>query len=277
MTYRDILVHIDPEPAIPAGLNRRAYALALATAFDARLTGLAFASEPSMPPMTMGAMSAEFLMEQRARGRKVAEEGLAAFSQAAKAAGVDFDTELADGVTGTAGRLLARHSRTADLVVVGQEAPDDPLAIRNALIEAALFDSGRPVLVVPHAGADSAGFERIAIAWDGGRPATRAVHDALPLILRAEAVEVVTVDDGSSDGAGDDIARHLARHGAETTVRRLPANGEPAEAILARAAETGAELVVMGGYGHARLREFLLGGTTRAVLNRSRLPLFMAH
>jgi nucleotide-binding universal stress UspA family protein len=120
----------------------------------------------------------------------------------------------------------------------------------------------------------------VLIAWDGGRPAARAVADALPLLALVDRVEIVTVNDASGDRhlPSENIARHLARHGIAVELKSVPRGDlDVANALLSYAGDAGADLIVMGGYGHSRLREIVLGGTTRTILQSMTVPVLMAH
>jgi nucleotide-binding universal stress UspA family protein len=156
----------------------------------------------------------------------------------------------------------------------------DPAGTETAdLIEAVLFGSGRPVLIVPFR-PGSTQLRTALVAWDEGRPAARAVADALPLLALAERVEVVTVGDVRGDRTRDSrhLVRHLARHGIEARMTNLVRNhGSVAGTLLAHAVDVQADLIVMGGYGHSRLREIVLGGTTRRILQTMMVPVLMAH
>jgi nucleotide-binding universal stress UspA family protein len=174
------------------------------------------------------------------------------------------------------------HARYADLTVVGQgidlkDAPHD-LAF---LPEELALGVGRPVLVVPRYGTFETFGERVLIAWNGSREATRAVHDALPLLTRATKVTVLSIDPEPDSGArvpSADITLHLARHGvsaeADSTVALDMAVGDM---LLSRAADLGANLLVMGAYGHSRVREMVLGGATRHILQHMTVPVLMSH
>jgi nucleotide-binding universal stress UspA family protein len=146
-----------------------------------------------------------------------------------------------------------------------------------------LFNSGRPVIVVPEAASVASAPRRVLIAWRASPEATRAVHEAMPILLRAEQVRLLVVDDGhlrNEDGQdpGADIARHLARHSVNVEVKVVPAGGRStSDVILSEARYLGAELIVMGGYGHSRLREWIFGGATRDILHESAIPMFIAH
>jgi nucleotide-binding universal stress UspA family protein len=178
----------------------------------------------------------------------------------------------------------ALHARYADLAILGQLDPEraEPDLIRPRPDQVALA-SGRPVLIVPYAGHfDNAG-RRVLIAWNATREAARSVSDAMPLLTSAELVTVLTIDPregphGHGEIPGADIALHLARHGVKAEIERTVSAGLPVgEVLLSRAADLGADLIVMGAYGHSRAREMLLGGATRSVLRSMTVPVLMSH
>ena len=179
-----------------------------------------------------------------------------------------------------ASEQFGQLARCFDLAIVGQPEPGKQ-APEQSIIEAALFNSGRPVLVVPYIQRQPLNLDRILVGWDGSRNAARAVADALPFLSRAKAVDVVVVEGepGKPDKlAGADIARHLARHDIKVEIKRLVASDlSVANTILSHAADAGADMIVMGGYGHSRLREFLLGGATRDILSTMTVPTLMSH
>jgi nucleotide-binding universal stress UspA family protein len=282
MSYRDILVHLDAEPASAAGNRRRQYAISLAAAFRAHLTGLVFDLEPVVPWVGLGSLPADFLESLQQEATEAARLGADAFTTAARAEAVEHEPRITHARLGTAPDHLASNGRVSDLIVLGQRDPDESLDIRSELIEAALFETGRPVVIVPYVGYDAARFERIIVAWDGGREATRAAHDTLPLLARARSVEVLVIGDGSiasrSEEPGADLALHLARHGVNATAKRISIGDiEIGNAVLSHAADYGADLLVMGGFARARLRRLILGGMTGAVLDSMTLPVVMSH
>ncbi len=186
--------------------------------------------------------------------------------------------DVAGGTGDVAFSVLEAGGPQTDVTVLDMET--DPVQRDRGLIEAALFDSGRPVLIVPPGRERYVG-KRILIAWDGGASAARAVADALPFLKQAEEVEILTVT-GEKDLAGllpgTDLAPHLARHGVKVTVRNV-ALGEADVASEIRQAASGfaADLIVCGAYKHSRLREWLLGGVTQSLLQECRLPILMSH
>ena len=162
-------------------------------------------------------------------------------------------------------------------------APHEPesSAIEEKIVEAALFDSGRPVIVVPYIQKAPLKLDRVMVCWDGSRAAARAIADATPLLERAGLVEVVIIanERGKQDKIeGADMGQHLARHGLEVEVKRIDyGNLDVADALLSHAADSDVDFIVMGGYGHSRLREFVLGGVTRSILRTMTAPVLMSH
>jgi nucleotide-binding universal stress UspA family protein len=153
----------------------------------------------------------------------------------------------------------------------------------RGLPEEVTLNSGRPTLVVPYIGAAATIGERVMVAWNASREAARAIGDAMPLLERAKVVTVVSVNArpdalGHGEDPGADIGAHLARHGLKVEVERLEARDiDVPNAILSRLADAGSDLLVMGCYGHSRLREMVLGGVTRTILGEMTVPVLMAH
>src|SRR5215470_3021284 len=256
------------------------YALSLCPAFEAHVTGIAFAFEPVVPGTVFGAVPYELIETTRVEGRKLAEAAVARFDQAARNAGLASESRILDTTVVAAAEAFGRIARRHDIAVLKQAEPDKPGA-EDLLIEAALFRSGRPVIVVPYIQKTGLATDRVLVAWDGSQTAARAVGDALPILARAKAVEIVIVatDKAARDeitGAG--IARHLARHDLKVDLKRIvAADIDVANTILSHAADWNADFLVMGAYGHSRLREFILGGATRGILESMTLPVLMSH
>jgi nucleotide-binding universal stress UspA family protein len=179
-------------------------------------------------------------------------------------------------------REVEVHARHADLAVVTRSDHAAQTAGPLDLGESLVMTSGRPVILFPPSGTTSR-IRRILVGWNAGREAVRAVGDALPLLVRAEAVEVLVVDperrrDGHGQEPGADIARYLARHGAQVEVRRVSSAGEDVgRVVLSQAATFGADLVVMGAYGHSHLNEWIFGGVTRTILHEAGIPVLMSR
>jgi nucleotide-binding universal stress UspA family protein len=187
-------------------------------------------------------------------------------------------------VEGEVAEVASLHARYADLAVIGQADPEGvaPGAAAN-LPERLILGAGRPVLVVPYAGRFEAVGRRVLLAWNATRESTRAANDALPILERAARVTVVSVNPRSGPGGhgavpGADIALHLARHGVRAEVAAVVTDEVGVDdMLLSQAADTGADLIVMGGYGHSRLGELVLGGATRHILRQITVPVFMSH
>ena len=172
---------------------------------------------------------------------------------------------------------LAERARLHDLTVL--DAGPRTYDLDRETIEKALLFSGRPVIAVPPAHTAFAA-RRILLAWDGSAQAARAANDALPFLRAAEAVEIVAVATEAEIHAslpGAEFAPHLARHGVRVAVTDLPRAGDVADTLRAQAGRLRADMLVMGAYHHARVREFLFGGVTRALLHDSPAPLFLSH
>ena len=256
------------------------YAISVAAAFGAHVSGLAFSYEPVIPPTVMGSVPVSFVESQRDENDKAASDAIARFNEAARRAGVSSDSRvLSASLAGSADRF-ATIARRFDLAVVGQAEPDKA-APEELITESALFSSGRPVLVVPYIQKAGLALDRVMVCWDASRSAARAIADAMPFLKRAKAIDVVIVASErlkSDEIPGADIGQHLARHVLTVEVRRIVApDTDVASTILSHAADTSADFIVMGGYGHSRLREFILGGATRGMLSSMTLPTLMSH
>jgi nucleotide-binding universal stress UspA family protein len=280
MTIRDLLVHIDQTQAAQGRLEA---GLKLAERFGAHLTALYLAAEPFMRSAAGFHLPADVIQEHLRHAEADAEPVFAAARQAAEQRKVQMETRLATGSLDQLPAILARIARNADLIVVGEPRPEESGIDEAAIVEAAFMDTGRPALVVPYVGAEALPPKRILVAWDGSREAARSVHDALPLLRQAEEVVILIIDAGKlgprfgpQPGAG--ILAHLGRHGVTVRVKAVGSGGATiAELILIQAATEKADLLVMGGYGHSRLREMILGGVTRHMLERMSLPVLFAH
>lgn len=258
-------------------------ALALAESKGAHLAVLVTVRLPTPPPIEWGFYPTELytgaLDHARAEGKRAADRLRA---ETAKAAAV-VDVRLVEAAALSVERVAALHARHADLTVMTGPAARAPMHALDSWFAELLRDTGRPLLVIPPEYKACAAFQHAVIAWKPTREASRAVHDALPLLRMANTIDVVMIDPNVSDGAhgaqpGADIAAHLARHGLKVQVVSLPDHGRTeADAILQYAGQSGAGLLVAGGYGHSRFREQLLGGVTRALWMRATLPVLFSH
>jgi nucleotide-binding universal stress UspA family protein len=269
--------------SLSVGASRDAagpYAISVAEAFGAHVAGIAFSYEPVIPPTIMGTIPASFVESQRDENDRAANDARAKFDEAARRAGVSSESRtLSASLAGSADRF-ATIARRFDLAVVGQAEPDRA-APEELIVENALFSSGRPVLVVPYIQKAELTLDRVMVCWDASRNAARAIADAMPFLKRARVIDVVIVASErikSDEIPGADIGQHLARHDLKVEVRRIVSpDTDVASTILSHAADTAADFIVMGGYGHSRLREFILGGATRGMLQAMTLPTLMSH
>jgi nucleotide-binding universal stress UspA family protein len=272
MTYKTIVVHLDNAPR---RAERLALAFTLAQRFEAHVVGL-FALEVARIPSYALAETGQLVVEiERKRRTEEAQAAEAEFRQAERRARASAEWRLSRDDAGAALQLSARY---ADLVIAGQPSPQERFA--TAFAGELVLGAGRPVLFVPYAGRVADAGNRVLIAWNASREATRAVTDALPILARAATVEIVAFEPGGDHGASPaaDIAHYLARHGVKATAARDVAPGvDVGERILSRAADSGADLIVMGAYGRSRLRELVLGGATRTLLEAMTVPVLMAH
>ena len=275
MPLKDILIHVDD------GRNcdvRLGVASQLARRHDAHLVGLFVRTRPYVPPYLRVEFGAEVMAMQDSH-----------LAEAERAAEARFRQSVGDrpsewrGDDGDAVERLSLHARYADLTIVGQRAPAGEDVDEGLAVDQLVVDAAGPVLVVPFAGRfDSVG-ERVLVCWNGSREATRAIAGAMPLLERASRVEVLVVNPGAGpdthgDVPGADIGLHLARHGVPVEVQTMRADDvDIGNLILSRAADANADLIVMGAYGRSRLREMVLGGATRHILQHMTVPTLMAH
>jgi len=274
---KDIVVNLNvTKGGGPAG----DYAVSLASALDAHLTGVAFVYDPIVPVSATGYIPAEIIERQQADNEAFAKSALERFGAATKREGLSAEPLTISTSLAGAGEHFSRIARRFDLGVLGQAEPDTS-SIDDIIAETTLFESGRPMIIVPYIQKGPLKLDRAMVCWDGSRPAARAIGDAMPLLAKAGKVEIVSIADepGKQDKIeGVDMGQHLARHGLKVEVERIPRGDvDVADALLSYAADSGADIMVMGGYGHSRLRQFLLGGVTRSTLRSMTVPVLMAH
>jgi nucleotide-binding universal stress UspA family protein len=271
MTFKDILVHQAEDSHADEHLK---FAISLAAGFDARLTGIYFHGSPMMPDSIAAQMPKQILDEYYKVIFDQAEDRQKDFAAATDSAGISAEFRITDN---DPFEVMARAARYADLVVASQPDPNHP-AQRDDFVESLLFSAGCPVLMVPYVGQYPALARRIMLAWNETRESARALHDAMPLLKRADEVVVFSVNQGEGASGGTEIANHLARHGVKTTVRHNIADDiSVGETILSAISDNGAELLVMGAYGHSRTRELVFGGVTREIIGAMTCPTLFSH
>ena len=274
---KDIVVNLSvgekPGPAC-------AYAVSLAAAFDAHLAGIAFLYDPIVPISGAGYIPADVIDAQERENEQATRSALNQFNTACARAGVSAEPLTLTASYGGVGEQFGRIARRFDVAIVGQAEPETS-AVEEIIAESALFESGRPVIVVPYIQKAPLKLENVMVCWDGSRSAARAIADAMPLLAKSGRVEVVIVTNerGKQDEIeGADMGEHLARHGLNVDVKRTVLGDiDVADVLLSHAADAGTDFIVMGGYGHSRLREFVLGGVTRSILRSMTAPVLLSH
>ena len=275
---KDIVVNLSVGEGVhPAG----DYAVSVASALDAHIAGIAFVYDLNVSMSSGTALIPVDVLDAVRRDHEVAAKAaIDRFAKAASRAGVLAEPLTRSASFADAGDQFSRIARRFDLAIVGQAKPE-PSAVEEKIAESALFDSGRPVIFVPYVQKAPLKLDHIMVCWDGSRPATRAIADAMPLLERAGTVEVVIVanERGKQEEIeGADMGQHLARHGLNVEVQRITRGDlDVADALLSHAADADVDFIVMGGYGHSRLREFVLGGVTRSILRSMVVPVLMSH
>lgn len=274
---KDIVVNI-PNSNLQDVISR--FAISVTDLFNSHLCGVAFAHQPQFPAVGYNGIPAEYIDGLWAESRRRASASIDAFKQIAHSADLVADARQIEVQLGHAADTFAQIARRFDLSIMIQPEPGHAEAT-GSIVEATLFGSGRPVLIAPYIQKGGLKLDHVTVCWDGSRTSARAVGDALPFLARAAAIEVVVVGHQqikSDEMPGMDIGRHLARHGLKVEVNRMKAQGiSVSNVILSHAAETSTSLIVMGGYGHSRMRELILGGMTRDILAEMTIPVLMSH
>ena len=278
MGFKDILVHVDSTAASDIRLR---LAISLARRFGARLSGLHITPDPDVPPYFKPSAVARIAKLYRQGAREAALLSEAQFREATKDSDV---VAVWQSVEGDIAAMLAGRARFSDLLVLGQYDTENPPTIAAFTTpEKVVVDAGTPILVVPTSGNFDDSGRQVLVAWDGSRESARAVRDAMPLLRAAERISLLALDPDRQghmhpDANPAELAAHLARHGVAAEVTEVFfSEKNVGNNLLVHAAQLRADLLVMGAYGHPRLLEFWLGGTTQALLERAAIPVLMSH
>lgn len=277
---RDLLLPMANATTEGHGLDA---AISLARAFDAHLAVVAPVNLPLPTPYPWGGVADATLAEAFDEMREETERFAAQWRTRLEHEQISADVRVVEAPMEPPD-IVALHARHCDLAVMALPAGDGYVAaLQRDVFNALLLESGRPVLLVPPRARLALPARHALVAWQPRREATRALHDALALMQPAATVQVVAVDPqsglrGHGDIPGADIAAHLARHGLQVEVTALPSGGRSvASALLRHATESGADLLIAGGYGHTRMREWALGGVTRELSSSATLPVLFSH
>ena len=282
MSFRDVLVALTTYPQ-PTPVSAVDDAIDLAAALGAKVSAIACEVKINVPGSLLGrrflnvpAMIADEAKKSATNARQL----LAAFQAAAEKSGVFQERIVERCLTSEVPEVLVEYSRLRDLTIV-------PMPERDYLdqwyAESVIFGSGRPTVILPHERKRSGSFalDTVIVAWDFSRAATRAMADAMPILEKAKRVCVLTVTKEKAIDtrrSGPELAKHLARHGVDVVLDEVEAKGRGIGDVLEAHVEyRNADLLVMGAYGHSRLREFVLGGATKSMLTRPPSPIFLSH
>lgn len=276
--FRNMLVHIPSErPVRPVVDVAVALAIARRSHLDAIAIGYESMGAAGLIAEGGGVAIAAVLGAEQERAQERADAAIAVFETEARLAKIAYGTRTLATIPAEAGHTIAALSRLYDMTVVLQPDAADG-SYDNEIPQQILFNSGGPVLMVPYIHKGPLDAHHIGIAWDGSRLAARAVHDAIPFLKNANAVTVVTINEEASEASSDQLAAHLGRRNIAARVQRLRVDrGNVQGAILSIAAESNMGLLVMGGYGHSRLQERILGGVTRSMFDSMTVPVLMSH
>jgi nucleotide-binding universal stress UspA family protein len=276
MSFKTILVQIDSGQRCKVRVE---VAIRLALQHDAHLVGLQALMPFEPPGYVMAEMGPAIVDAQRQVAVAEISRAEAEFTKQASTAGlrnVEWRSAIDDPV-----EAVTLHARYADLIVIGQADRADNANIPSDFPERVVLASGRPVLILPAVGSFPSIGKRILVAWNPSSEATRAVTDAIPLLRLADTVHVMAVNPKAGEHgavAGADVGLYLARHGVRVEVKTdHGAEIDVGNELLSRAADLDADLIVMGGYGHSRLKEWVLGGVTRTILESMTVPVLMSH
>ena len=276
--FRNILVHIPSERPVRSVID---VAVALTISRRSHLDAVAIGYE-SMSAVGMvveggsAAVAAVMGVEQE-RAQERANAAISVFEVEARLAKIAYGTRTLAAIPADAEETIGDLARLYDLTIVLQ--PDTSNAsYDNVIPKGVLFNSGGPMLMVPYIHKGPLDAHHVGIAWDGSRLAARAVHDAMPFLMGAKAVTVIAVNEEAGEASSDQLVNQLTRRGISARVQRLTADRANIQGtILSIAAESNIGLLVMGGYGHSRLHERILGGVTRGMFDSMTVPVLMSH
>ncbi len=274
MQYKNILVHMDTKKNTGPLLDA---ACQIVDDPNLHITGV-YVKPPVLTGLYAEAgVTSKIIELQEAESEERANEAKALFDKAIDSYGLHSDWHCLDGYVDEAVNKLSKY---ADLVVIGQNGSMDNHKSSHSIETSIVMSSARPVLIVPYIGFTRKPGNKVLVAWDGSKESTRAVNDALPLLQQAHHVEVMAVVDkaDSDEVPTADICLYLARHGVKAEAAKVVSDGlNTSDLILNRVSDRGADLLVMGAYGHSRIREMVLGGATYNMMRNMTVPVLMSH
>ena len=279
MDIKNILIHLDHSKGCR---NRLTAGFELARRFEATLQGLFIIPEYIVPSYIEAQISVDLVSEVTERAVASARDKLSTYRQLAEEAKVDFEAHVIEGQMIP---ILREHSKYADLLLLGQNDPEDPDNFSHGLADALLFEGACACLVVPHSGEVASPGKRVLLAWNASRESAHALRAALPLLRLADEVVVLSTEPkygqvtmANGHPHADELANYLQKHGIDSTSGGIgDSDMNPGQAIIDQAREIKADLIIMGAYGHTRLREIILGGVTHDLLKQAPVPILLAH
>ncbi len=276
MTYKTILVHVDTGKRCQTRMD---IAMKLARSHDAHLVGLNAVTALRLPAYAAAEAGTVLIEAQQRAFAEQAKRSKEAFDRAVAASGIsksEWRSSEADAVD-----AVTLNARYADLVVLSQPHAADQGAVEEDFAERVVLACGRPTLMVPYADSFKSVGERVLVAWNASREASRALTDAIPLLREAKEVKVIAINpDGDDHGAvpAADISLYLARHGVRAeAVTDYGDDIDVGNELLSRASDYSSDLIVMGAYGHSRMRELIMGGATRTIITSMTVPVLLSH
>jgi len=280
MSYKTIVVSLND---ISRSETLLALAAGMAAKHKAHLIGLYVIPAPRIYPAVSAHATPIVLNETKAFFEENAGQSRQAFEKATNAAGAEAEWRRVESDSPNIADDVIEHGLQADLLLISQRNELGNDGIESDFCERVVMESGRPVIVVPQNGKFKEIGEHVVVGWNASREATRAVFDALPMLGNAKETRLIWVDPQKQPGKsgnlpGAEMAATLTRHGVRSIAEAMPTDGIGiGDALLNRASDLGADLIVMGAYGHTRLREFVFGGATRTVLDQMTVPVLMSH
>ncbi|MCP4431369.1 MAG: universal stress protein [Gammaproteobacteria bacterium] len=277
MTIKNLLVHIDHSQACQ---HRVKAAIDLSRQFDARLTALFVVPDYFVPSYVEAQISTDVITQINDQARERAEQTMERVKLQITEAGLSVDSYIEDG---NLINMLTGYARYTDLLILGQNQPNDPDNLSDALADHLVLEAGSPCLVVPHTGCRQTLGNRVLLAWNESRESARALKDALPLLKQANMVTVLFIKPKSHNEEQTEMQKnvirgYLADHDIDADISTcIDSQHTTGDVMLAEAIDNDIDLIVMGAYGHSRLREIILGGATRHLLQQMTVPVFISH
>lgn len=277
MAIKHILIHIDSSASCE---HRLEAAIQLANQHEAHLSGIYVIPDFPEPTYYEAQISVDIIAEIDKEALETAKFIQRKYVNIASKSGFSLTVDIEKGNLIS---VLDDYARFTDLLVLGQNYPQDPQIMSEALADNLVLEAGTPCLIIPYTSARPFAAKRILVAWNASREAARTVKDAMPILTVADYVEVILVNPPQYEADninihGKSVESFLLQHGIKPKLEvKIDSKVNTGDAIIARAAETGADIIVMGAYGHSRLREIILGGVTRKLLRQMEIPIFISH